>query len=62
MRRIKDWLRQKGVTRSGLRWSRMRRIVSDWACSRALNEFLSGKPEKPILIPDAWGTALLRKI
>lgn len=35
---------------------------SDWACSRALDEFLSDKPEKPILIPDAWGTALLRKL
>lgn len=35
---------------------------SDWACSRALDEFLSDKPEKPILIPDAWGTALFRKI
>lgn len=35
---------------------------SNWACSRAVNEFLRGKPEKPILIPDAWGTALFRKI
>jgi O-methyltransferase len=35
---------------------------SDRACSRALDEFLSDKPEKPILIPDAWGTALLRKL
>jgi len=35
---------------------------SDWACSRALNEFLVDKPEKPILIPDAWGSALFRKI
>lgn len=35
---------------------------SDWACSRALNEFLIDKQEKPILIPDAWGTALFRKV
>jgi O-methyltransferase len=35
---------------------------SDWACQRALNEFLSDKPEKPIAIPDARGTALFRKI
>lgn len=35
---------------------------SDWACSRALNTFLAGKPEKPILIPDGWGTALFRKV
>ncbi|MDD4274328.1 MAG: macrocin O-methyltransferase [Desulfobacter postgatei] len=35
---------------------------SNWACSRALNEFLSDKTEKPILIPDSWGTALFRKI
>jgi O-methyltransferase len=35
---------------------------SNWACSKALNEFLIGKPEKPILIPDAWGSAIIRKI
>jgi len=35
---------------------------SDWACSRALNEFLSDKLEKPVLIPDAWGTAVFRKV
>ena len=35
---------------------------SDWAASRALNEFLSGKPEKVITIPDAWGTAVIRKM
>lgn len=35
---------------------------SEWACSQALNEFLSDKSEKPILIPDAWGTALFRKV
>jgi O-methyltransferase len=35
---------------------------SDWACSKALDEFLADKPEKPVLIPDAWGTALFRKV
>ena len=35
---------------------------SQWACSRAVNEFLSGKPEKPIGISDAAGTALFRKV
>jgi O-methyltransferase len=35
---------------------------SDRACSRALNEFLSNRPEKPILLPDGWGTALFRKV
>jgi len=35
---------------------------SDWACSRALNQFLVDKKEKPIMIPDAWGTALFRKL
>ncbi|MCJ7509170.1 MAG: TylF/MycF family methyltransferase [candidate division Zixibacteria bacterium] len=34
---------------------------SDWACSKALNRFLSDKPEKPIGIPDGWGTVLFRK-
>ena len=35
---------------------------SNWACSRALSEFLADKPEKPVCIPDAWGTALFRKL
>ena len=35
---------------------------SDWACSRALNEFLKDKPEKPVAVPDMWGTSLFRKI
>lgn len=34
---------------------------SDWACSRALTEFLKDKPEKPLAIPDMWGTAIFRK-
>jgi O-methyltransferase len=35
---------------------------SEWACSRALKEFLSNKPEMSLAIPDAWGTALFRKL
>jgi len=35
---------------------------SDWACSRALNEFLADRPETPISIPDGWGSAVFRKI
>jgi O-methyltransferase len=35
---------------------------SNWACSRALDEFLADKPETPIAIPDAWGSALFRKL
>lgn len=35
---------------------------SNWACSRALDEFLIDKPERAILLPDAWGTALFRKV
>lgn len=35
---------------------------SDWACSKALNLFLKDKPEKPIGLPDAWGSAVFRKV
>jgi O-methyltransferase len=35
---------------------------SDWACSKALDTFLTNKLEKPLLIPDAWGTAFFRKL
>jgi len=35
---------------------------SDFACSRALDYFLQDKTEKPILIPDAWGSAIVRKL
>lgn len=35
---------------------------SDWACSRALDGFLADKPEWPLLIPDAFGSALFRKV
>lgn len=34
---------------------------SNWACSKATDKFLSDKPEKPIPIPDAWGSVLFRK-
>lgn len=32
------------------------------ACFKALTTFLSDKSEKPIGIPDSWGTAVLRKV
>lgn len=35
---------------------------SNWACKRALDDFLQGKPESAILLPDAFGTAIFRKI
>ena len=35
---------------------------SDWACARALTEFLADKSERPVCIPDAWGTAFFRKL
>lgn len=35
---------------------------SDFACSKALDKFLKDKIEKPILIPDAWGSAIIRKL
>lgn len=35
---------------------------SDYAISRAANEFLQDKPESPIEIPDEWGSALFRKL
>ena len=35
---------------------------SDWACSRALNDFLNDKPEKVIEIADQWGSAVIRKV
>ena len=34
---------------------------SDWACKRALDEFVADKPEHVIDIGDVWGTALFRK-
>jgi O-methyltransferase len=34
---------------------------SDWACKRALDEFLADKPERLIEIGDVWGSALCRR-
>lgn len=34
---------------------------SNHACSRALDLFLAGKPERAVLVPDSWGSALFRK-
>jgi hypothetical protein len=35
---------------------------SDWGAYRAVNEFLAGKCELLITIPDMWGTVLFRKV
>jgi O-methyltransferase len=35
---------------------------SDWACSKALNKFLEDKQEYAILMPDSWGSAVIRKV
>jgi O-methyltransferase len=35
---------------------------SEHAVSRAASQFLVGRPERLIAIPDRWGTALLRKV
>lgn len=35
---------------------------SNWAVSRAINEFMRGKPEKLVEIPDLWGSIVIRKI
>lgn len=34
---------------------------SNRACQRALDACLRGKPERPVELPDVWGTALFRK-
>jgi O-methyltransferase len=34
---------------------------SNWACRRALNEYLADKPERAIELPDKWGSAVFRK-
>jgi len=34
---------------------------SNQACRRALTEFLAGKPEHVIELPDTWGSAVFRK-
>lgn len=35
---------------------------SEFGVSRAVNEFLKGKPERVLEIPDVWGSAVFRKI
>ncbi len=35
---------------------------SDWACKRALDAFLRGKPESVVEIGDVCGTALIRRV
>ena len=35
---------------------------SNHACRRALTEFLAGKPERAIELPDTWGSAVFRKV
>jgi len=35
---------------------------SNWAISRATNEFMQDKPEKIVEIPDVWGSIVFRKI
>jgi len=34
---------------------------SNWACRRALTEFLADKPERAVELPDQWGSAVFRK-
>ena len=34
---------------------------SDWACRRAVDEFMAGKPEGVIEIADMWGSVMFRK-
>ena len=35
---------------------------SNSACRRAFREFLAGKPERVIELPDTWGSAVFRKV
>jgi len=35
---------------------------SDWACKRAMDEFLRDKPERLIELGDVWGSALIRRV
>jgi O-methyltransferase len=35
---------------------------SDWACKRALDDFLSDRPEKLVELGDVWGSALIRRM
>jgi O-methyltransferase len=34
---------------------------SDWACKRALDEFLAGRPERVVELGDVWGSAVVRR-
>lgn len=34
---------------------------SSWACRRAVTEFMAGKPEKLVELPDVWGSVVIRK-
>jgi O-methyltransferase len=35
---------------------------SNWACKRALDEFLEDKPERLVELGDVWGSALIRRV
>jgi O-methyltransferase len=35
---------------------------SDWACKRAMDDFLRDKPERLIELGDVWGSALIRRV
>jgi O-methyltransferase len=34
---------------------------SDWACKRATDDFLAGRPEQLVELADVWGSALIRR-
>jgi O-methyltransferase len=35
---------------------------SNWACKRAFDEFLEGRPEQLVELGDVWGSALIRRV
>lgn len=35
---------------------------SDWACRRAFDAFLAGRPERVVELGDMWGSALIRRL
>jgi O-methyltransferase len=35
---------------------------SDWACKRAMDDFMRDKPERLIELGDVWGSALIRRV
>jgi O-methyltransferase len=35
---------------------------SNWACRRAFDEFLEGRPERLVELGDVWGSALIRRV